>query len=175
MLSTARHIILGIIDFFHKPFAWLIPTQTFRYLACGGSNAVLNIIIYHISLNYLLKGLDFHIYGNFKITALIAAWIVAFCISFPAGFILSRHIVFPESNLHGRVQFFRYALATATFILLSYTLIKVFAFCLPMVNPTVSYTIISVLLAILSYISQRKFTFKIAPEKETESEEQRVA
>jgi hypothetical protein len=72
--------------------------------------------------------------------------------------------VFPESNLHGRVQFFRYALATATFILLNYVLIKLLAMYLSMVNATIRYTFITIILAILSYISQRKFTFKVKEE-----------
>ena len=93
-------------------------------------------------------------------TARVMAYVIAFCISFPAGFVMSRHIVFPESNLHGRIQFFRYALTTVTFIFLTYVLIKVFAFCLPMLHPAISYTFICIITAVLSYISQRKFTFK---------------
>ena len=98
------------------------------------------------------------------ISAEVGAWIVAFAISFPAGFILSRYIVFPESNLHGRIQLFRYALTTATFIFMTYALIKVFTFCIPMINQTVRYTVICIITAILSYISQRKFTFKVKEE-----------
>jgi putative flippase GtrA len=161
LLRFIRHIIVGAIDFFHRPFARWIPTQTFRYLACGGTNTVLNIVIYDLAYNLILHKQDIHIYQGIDITARVGAYIIAFCISFPAGFTLSRYIVFPESNLHGRIQFFRYALTTATFILLTYILIKAFAFCLPMVHPAISYTFICIITAILSYISQRRFTFKI--------------
>jgi putative flippase GtrA len=166
LLSTARHIVVGIIDFFHKPFSRWIPTQTFRYLACGGSNTVLNIAIEYLTYKTLLHKNDVHIYGNVNIAAEVAAWVVAFCISFPAGFIMSRHIVFPESNLHGRIQLFRYALTTVTFIVVTYLLIKAFATYLPMVHPTAAYTFICLFTAVLSYISQRKFTFKTTAETE---------
>ena len=171
MLRTLRHIIVGAIDYCHKPFASIIPTQTFRYLACGGSNTLLNIFIYWFAYNILLHKQDVAIYGNIVIAVEVAAWVIAFAISFPAGFIMSRHIVFPESNLHGRIQLFRYALTTVTFILLTYVLIKVFAFCLPMVNPTVSYFFICIITAILSYISQRRFTFKSVEEVDEVDEE----
>jgi putative flippase GtrA len=161
LLTSLRHIIVGAIDFFHRPVARWIPTQTFRYLACGGSNTVLNIALYHIFLNFVLRHQDFHIYGPIKITAIVAAWIIAQSISFPAGFIMSRHIVFPESNLHGRVQLFRYALITATFILLSYVLIRAFAVCMPGINETIRYVFVCLVTTVLSYISQRKFTFRI--------------
>jgi putative flippase GtrA len=159
LFTLARNIIIGVIDFFYKPFARILPLQTFRYLACGGTNTLLNIFIYDLAYNLILHKHDVPVYGSVVITARVAAYIIAFCISFPAGFTLSRHVVFPESNLHGRIQFFRYALTTVTFILLTYLLIKAFAFCLP-THPVISYTFICIFTAVLSYISQRKFTFK---------------
>ncbi len=150
--------------------ARFIPTQTFRYLACGGSNTVLNIFIEYLAYNFIVHKQDFNVYGSINIAPEVSAWIIAFAISFPAGFIMSRHIVFPESNLHGRVQLFRYALTTATFILLTYVLIKVFTICLPGVPQTIRYTVICIITAILSYISQRRFTFKIIEEDIAEDE-----
>lgn len=172
MLTKVRHIIVGIIDFFHRPFARVIPTTTFRYLFCGGSNTVLSILIYSLSLKFIFLDQKVHVAGNLNIAASVAAYVVAFCISFPIGFTLSRHIVFPESTLHGRVQFFRYAIVTLSFILLTYLLIKAFdkgLELIPSLNEsyallhTVTYTLINIIIAILSYISQRKFTFKVIP------------
>jgi hypothetical protein len=37
----------------------------------------------------------------------IAAFLLAFIVSFPTGFLLMRFIVFQESALRGRVQLFR--------------------------------------------------------------------
>ena len=165
MHDRVRHIIVGFIDFFHRPLTRVIPTQTFRYLACGGLNTVLNIVIDSLAYNHLFHRHPVHIYGGLSIAAEVAAWLIAFSISFPAGFVLSRHVVFPESNLHGRIQLFRYALTTATFILLTYLLIKAFSYCLPMINQTVRYTAICIITAVLSYISQRRFTFKTVEEK----------
>jgi len=169
LLSSARNIILAIIDFCHRPFARVIPTQTFRYLACGGSNTVLNIFIEYIGYNFIMHKQAIPIYGGFVLTPEVGAWIIAFAISFPAGFIMSRHIVFPESNLHGRIQLFRYALTTVTFILMTYVMIKVFTLYLPMINQTVRYTFICIFTAVLSYISQRKFTFKTIEVAEEEA------
>ncbi|MBX2907917.1 MAG: GtrA family protein [Taibaiella sp.] len=160
MLSKARHIVIAFIDFFYKPFARFIPLQTFRYLACGGSNTVLNWLVYSISFNIVLNQQSTHIIDDIFITAHVGAYIIAFCITFPLGFILSRYVVFPESNLHGRKQFFRYVLTTATFILLTYVLIKLFAIMLPMVRADISYIFIMVITAVLSYLSQRFYTFK---------------
>ncbi len=167
MLTAARHIVLGIIDFFHKPFSKWIPTQTFRYLACGGSNAVLNTVLYSVSLNFVLHKQDITVFGLPNISAREAAYVIAFCISFPIGFILSRHIVFPESNLHGRIQFFRYGVTTVLFIIITYLLIKFFD-KVPLLHdipPTISYVFIIIIVSAMSYILQRTYTFKTHPEE----------
>lgn len=126
---------------------------------------MLNIVIESLTFNHILHGQPMPIFGGMTIAPEVVAWIVAFAISFPAGFIMSRHIVFPESNLHGRIQLFRYFLTTVSFILLTYILIKVCRVYLPMINQTVRYTCICIVTAILSYISQRMFTFKTVEDK----------
>lgn len=159
MLQSIRHSVLAFIDFFHRPFARWIDVRTFRYLACGGSNQLLYLFLYFVSYNFILGKDDIHL-PFLTISAPIGAYIIAFGVSFPLGFILSRYIVFPESNLRRRVQLFRYALLTATCILLTYVLLKFFVEICGW-YPTVSAAITSIALAVFSYLSQRHFTFKV--------------
>ncbi len=134
---------------------------------------LLNIGINYLCLRFVFTSATM-IVGSLSVASSVAAWVIAFCVSFPIGFTLSRYIVFPESNLHGRIQIFRYAMATLTFIILTYVLIKVFDIILEnntflpgasyALVHTITYTIINVIVAVLSYISQRKFTFKSVEE-----------
>jgi putative flippase GtrA len=159
LLKQVRHIILGFIDFFHQPFAKWINEQTFRYLACGGTNTVLDIIVYYISFHYIFLEQPFLIAGM-AIGPHIAAFMMSFSISFPSGFILSRYIVFPESaSTRKRVQILKYALLVAVCILLNYIFLKLFVEVLGF-YPTPSKALTTVLVAIFSYFSQRNFTFK---------------
>jgi len=159
LLTTIRHIVLGIIDFFHKPFSGFIEKQTFRYLACGGSNAVLNIALYFLSFHYLLHEKDVLI-GTFTISSAVAAFIISFVITFPIGFVLSRYIVFPESTLRGRVQLIRYLALVVLCVLLNWFFIRFFVnYC--HIFPTVANILTNILVAIFSYFSQRAFTFKV--------------
>ena len=177
MLSKVRHIVVGIIDFFHRPFARFIPTQTFRYIACGGSNTVLGLLIYSFVFVHILHQHDIPLIEGHAITARVAALFISFCINFPLGFILSSYIVFPESQIHGKVQLFRYSMATAIFLLMSYVLTKVFAIAIPVVRADVANIFVSMITAVLSYLSQRFFTFKITEEEVIEEnvEEEIVA
>ena len=108
------------------------------------------------------------------ITARVAALFIGLCINTPIGFVLSSYIVFPESQIHGRVQLFRYIMATLTFLLLAYVLTKLFAIALPMVRADISNIFVSIITAILSYLSQRFFTFKITKEDGEEQDEEPI-
>ena len=126
---------------------------------------MLNIAIYSLSLNFILHKEDIRIAGLMTITARVMAYIIAFSISFPMGFVLSRHIVFPESNLHGRVQLFRYGVTTVLFNVITYLMIKLFdgVSFLHLIPPTISYVFITLFVSALSYVLQRVYTFKTHP------------
>lgn len=159
MLISARNIILTIIDFFHKPFERWIDQQTFRYLACGGSNTVLDLVVYFVSYNFILDKAPVHTMG-ITISPHIAAFLMSFSVSFPLGFALSKYVVFTESNLKGRVQLFRYAVLVASCIMLNYVFLKLFVeYC--HFFPTPSKALTTAIVAVFSYISQRNFTFKV--------------
>lgn len=158
MLGKVRDIILRILDFFYPLFSRFMPRHTFRYLACGSSNTLLDIFLYYVSYHFILhkQGVDF---GYFDITAHIMAFIMAFSVTFPLGFTLSKYVVFPDSYLKGRIQLFRYAVLVAIILFLNYCLLKVmveyFYF-----YPTIAKIVTTIIIAVFSYFSQRNFTFK---------------
>ena len=50
-----KKTILQVVDYFYPFFKKIMPLQTFRYAACGGGNLALNIFIYFITYNFILK------------------------------------------------------------------------------------------------------------------------
>jgi putative flippase GtrA len=136
-----------------------MPIQTFRYLACGGGNTLLDILLYFISYNYILEKRVVDL-GFTAISPHIAAFLIAFCISFPLGFWLMRSIVFTESTLRGRVQLFRYFLLVAVCILLNYAFLKLFVEQWG-IYPTPSKMLTTVIVVSFSYLTQKHFTFRV--------------
>jgi putative flippase GtrA len=158
-----RNFILQVIDFFHRPFAKLIPLQTFRYLACGGGNTALDIVLYFIMYNFVLRQQMVHL-PFVTITPHIAALFMSLAITFPTGFLLSKYVVFSESNLRGRTQLFRYFMLVTACILLNYVFMKLFVEHLH-IYPTISKIFTTFFVVCFSYLTQKKFTFKVKPEK----------
>jgi putative flippase GtrA len=157
-----KKFLLSVIDAFYPPFKRFMPLQTFRYAACGGGNTVLDIIIYFISYNYILDKQVLHL-PFISLEPYVAALFMAFCVSFPTGFFLMRHLVFPESNLKGRVQLFRYLVLVVTCILMNYVFIKFFVeYC--HIYPTVAKVLTTVFVVTFSYLTQKYFTFRVKEE-----------
>ncbi len=135
-----------------------MPLQTFRYAACGGSNMLLDIIIYYISYNYILQKNILHL-DLIAFKPHIAALFMSFCITFPIGFLLSKYIVFSSSQLRGRIQLFRYMLIVAVNLMLNYSLLKVMVEFMNF-YPTVSRIFATGIIVTFSFLSQKHFTFK---------------
>lgn len=154
-----KEFLVGIIDVFYPPFRFLMDRKTFRYLACGGSNTLLDIFLYFITYNFILQKNPLDL-SFLVISPHIAAFIISFSITFPLGFLLMRYVVFTDSDLKGRVQLFRYMILVSICILLNYIFLKFFVEYLHF-YPTVSKIFTTVIVVVFSYYSQRYFTFKV--------------
>jgi len=150
--------LTNIIDFFYPPFKRLMPIQTFRYAACGGGNQLFNIFIFSFSENFIFRKQVVHL-GFIHLESFVAAVILAFCITFPIGFLLAKYVVFNESDVRSRHQAVRYIGITAICLFLNYIFMKLFVQVFHW-YPTPSYLLTIVIVVTFSYFSQKKFAFK---------------
>ena len=159
MRQIVKQRIISFIDFFYPPFSRIMPVQTFRYAACGGASTALDIVMYWFSFNFILHKNNVHL-GFLTVSAYVASVFIAFCFSFPTGFFLNRHISFPGSTLHGRIQLFRYFMLVLICIGLNIVFIKLFVEQFH-IYPTIAKVLTTVIVVCFSYVTQKNFTFKI--------------
>ena len=153
-----KNLVTSTIDLFYPPFRKLVPVQTFRYIVCGAGNTFLDILVYFITYNYILRKQN--VYTPLVVVSpYIAAFFIAFLVSFPTGFYLNRNVVFTGSALKGRVQLFRYFLLVMICIILNYIFIKLFVEQFHLF-PTVAKVLTTVIVVSFSYLTQKHFTFK---------------
>jgi putative flippase GtrA len=153
-----RKKIISFIDFFYPSFKKFMPLQTFRYAVCGGSNMLFDIFLYFISYNYILHKQILNL-GFIAFQPYTAALWMAFIVSFPTGFLLSKYIVFNASQLRGGIQLVRYMLIVAVNLILNYSIIKVLVEFMHF-YPTVARFFATCFVVTFSYVSQKHFTFK---------------
>jgi putative flippase GtrA len=135
-----------------------MPITTFRYAVCGGSNMFLDIFIYYISYNFILHKQILDL-GFIAFKPHIAALWMAFVVSFPVGFLLSKYVVFTKSELRGRVQLFRYLLIVGVNLVLNYAFLKTLVEYMNF-YPTIARIFTTIIIVTFSFLSQKHFTFK---------------
>jgi putative flippase GtrA len=151
--------LLKIIDSGYLLFKKLIPLKTYRYAVCGGSNLILDTILYFICFHFIIgkQNLDLRIV---VLSPHIASLFVVFPITFCTGFLLNRYIVFSESQLPIKTQFLRYFTVGITALLISYLSMKLMVDIL-LFFPTPSRLLTIVITVLFSYMMQNKFSFRI--------------
>ena len=148
------------LDFFYPLFSRFMDRQTYRYAVSGGSNTVLDIFLFFISYNFIFRKQMVHL-SFVTISPHIAAFLFAFCFTFPIGFFLMRHIVFTGSNLKGRIQLFRYFVVVMLCFSLNYFFLKFFVEQMH-IYPTPAKILTTAIVIGVSYLSQKYFTFRIS-------------
>jgi putative flippase GtrA len=158
-----RSLILRFVDLFYPPFKKVMTLQMFRYAACGGGNTFLNIFLYYIIYHYILKEQVMET-GVIAVSPHIAAFLFAFCLTFPIGFYLSMYVVFQGSYLRRRIQLLRYFGVALACIFLNYFLLKIFVEKFGW-YPTPSLMVTTGFVILFSYVSQRHFSFRSGEKK----------
>jgi hypothetical protein len=153
-------LIHKILDFFYPLVKRLFDKTTYYYAVCGVGNLVLSWILFFVFFQFVFKKQFFHLeFINFTFSAYTLSAIVCFLITFVIGFLLMKYIVFTESGLKGRVQLFRYGLSALISGMVSWGLLKIFIEVFD-IFPSIANILASCLVVIVSYLLQRKFTFK---------------
>lgn len=151
--------VTKFIDIFYFPFRRFLPLDTYRYAVCGGSNLVFDICLYFIFYHFVFAKQNVDLFFV-VLSPHIASLFIVFPITFTTGFLLNRYITFPTSNLPWRIQFFRYFMVGMGALLLSYVSMKILVDLLGFF-PTPSRLLTVVVTVVYSYLSQKKFSFRI--------------
>ena len=138
--------------------------QTFRYVASGGGNTLLGLVVYYISFKYIFGEKIFH-FGFYAFEGHVAALIVSFCITLPVGFFMAKYVVFSDSKMKGRIQLFRYFMICLFNLILNYILLKVFVEKFH-IYPVLAQMLTISIVIVFSYVAQRNFSFKATPDEE---------
>lgn len=155
-----RASILKFLDIFYPIVKPLMNKQTYYYAACGSVNMFLDLSLYFIAYNFIFHKEVVQITEKLAFEPYIAAFLLAFIITFPIGFALSKYIVWTESNIKGRVQLFRYFMIVLVNLLLNYVLLKIFVEIFH-IYPTISKFLTIVIVVTFSYLSQKHYSFRV--------------
>lgn len=154
-----KTVFQKITDPFYILFRSFMDLQTYRFLACGGTNVAVEIVIYFIAYNFILQKQIVYLPAGIAISPHIAAFLISFSLSFPMGFLLMSKVAFPGSSLRGRTQLIRYFSVVMLNLMLNYVLLKVFIEQLG-IFPTPAKLLTTLVIILVSFVLQKNYTFK---------------
>lgn len=155
---ASSNAITRLIDrFYIGPLRHLLPLRTFRYGVCGGTNMLLDALLYH--LVYHAFGQRLFDLGFAVISSHIAALAIVFPITFFNGFLLNKYVAFRGSALPGGIQLGRYVLSVAGSVLITYGSMKLLVEAAHL-DPTLSKMLTTLITVCYSYLMQKNFTFR---------------
>ena len=155
-------LIRKFLDIFHPLFARFLDRQTYYYAACGGTNLVSSWVFFYLFYQFVFQKriFNFHLFDQvYVVSAYTLSSFFCFIIAFALGFLMNKYVVFIESRLMGRVQLFRYGVSAALAWLGNYLLLKILIEMFDF-YPSISNVFASLSIVFLSYILQRKYTFR---------------
>ena len=151
--------ITRIIDTFYiGPFRRIMPLQTFRYAACGGSNLVLNWLVYALLYDVVLQ-FDFLNLGVVYVSRHIAALAITLPITLLTGYLLQSRISFAGSPLGDKVSSLRYLITTLGSLAINYICLKVLVEWCGLYAP-LAQVLTSLITIVYSYLLQKHWTFR---------------
>ena len=153
-------LIQKILDLFYPLVSRLLDKTTYYYAACGGGNLILSWLLFFVFFQFLFQKKVFYIeYINYSLSAYTLSSFLCFIIAFAVGFLLMKYVVFTRSELKGRIQLFRYGLTSLLTWFAHWVILKLFIEWLAF-YPSIANVVSSCLVVLISYLLQKKFTFK---------------
>ena len=157
-LKSTGKTIRKLVDFFYPPFKKYVPVEFFRYGVTGAANLVFDWVLYFCIFHFVLEQQMLHL-GFVTLSSHIAALVFTFPVSFMTGFLLQKYVTFTASDLRGKTQLVRYGVVVAVNLGINYIGLKLLVDGFGWF-PTPSKMIITLFATLVSYISQKKFTFR---------------
>ncbi len=159
-LEKIGGFVRKFIDFFYPPFKPYFSEQFFRYGATGSMTLVFDWVLYFILYNFVLRQQMVDL-GFVVVSSHIATLGLKFPIVLVTGFLMQKYVTFSVSEIRGRVQLVRYGIVFFINLAINYLGLKLLVEHVGF-YPTISNMLVSVVTVIISYFSQKYFTFRIS-------------
>jgi putative flippase GtrA len=137
----------------------LIHQSIFRYGVAAAIATSVDVVVYFLTFNYVLKKADWHVFAPLVISAPTISLAVSYSCGLITNFTLTKFFVFPGSDLRTRHQLMRYVLVALVVLGLNYLimsfLIKGLAWF-----PTIARATSAIIAGFASFTAHRVFSFR---------------
>lgn len=151
----------SFLYFFYRIFKKWLPYDVYAYLAVGGLNTALNILIFAVFYEWILPKQGIWIL-DFTIQSYSIALLLAFFATIPTGFWLSKNFAFKQAEEPLKKtpkQLFKYLFVVGQGLGSDYLILKSLVLFLE-IEPTLAKLISTGIVLTVNFLLQKYFTFK---------------
>ncbi len=132
-----------------------------RYGIAAAIATAVDVSVYFIAYNFILKKQDFHLLQFLVLSAPTVSLIISYSCGLITNFSISKYFVFTESDLRGHHQLMRYVLVAVLILFLNYGFMSFLIKTLEWF-PTIARAVSAVVVGFLSFLIHKSFSFRTA-------------
>lgn len=137
----------------------IINQSIFRYGVAAAVATSVDVMVYFLTFNYVLKKTDWHVLPSLVISAPTVSLAVSYTCGLITNFTLTKFFVFPGSDLRTRHQLFRYVMVAVVVLGLNYVIMSFLIKALEWF-PTIARAVAAVTAGFASFAAHRVFSFR---------------
>ncbi len=146
-------------------FKAILNSKVFRYFISAGIATVVDITVYFIAFNYIYQKSDIDLFRVYTVSAPTASLILSYSMGLITNFMITKFLVFNDSELATHQQLLRFVLVALFILVLNYFfmhfLINNFGW-----YPTIARGASAISIGMLSFIIHKSFSFKVGKKTE---------
>ena len=136
-----------------------LDNKVIRYFFSAGMATGVDVTAYFMCYNYIFLKTDQDIFNLIVLSAPTASLAISYSLGLMTNFLITKYMVFTESDLRGIHQLMRYIIVAILILILNYLLMSFLISGLEW-YPTISRIISAVSIGFLSFVIHKLYSFR---------------
>ena len=138
----------------------IFENKILRYFFSAGIATAVDVAVYFLAFNFIYEKQDIHIFNLIVLSAPTGSLILSYTCGLVTNFLITKYLVFTESDLRGIHQLARYVMVAVLILMLNYFfmsfLIKILEW-----YPTLSRVVSAITIGLLSFVIHKFYSFRV--------------
>ncbi len=138
----------------------IFENKIIRYFFSAGIATGVDVAVYFMAFNFIYEKQDIHLFNLLVLSAPTGSLILSYTCGLVTNFLITKYLVFTESDLRGIHQLARYVLVAVLILMLNYFfmsfLIKILEW-----YPTLSRVVSAITIGLLSFVIHKFYSFRV--------------
>jgi len=137
-----------------------LNNKIIRYFFSAGLATVVDVSVYFVAFNFIYEKQDIHLFDLMVLSAPTGSLILSYTCGLLTNFLITKYLVFTESDLRGIHQLARYVLVAILILLLNYLFMS---FLIKILDwyPTFSRIVSALTIGLLSFVIHKFYSFRV--------------